>query len=102
MSQTMRETMSEVASQAMSETGEGINRRDRANRDGFNWGTAIAMGLFHVGAIAALFFFTWPAFFAAIFLWSVSCSLGIGMSCRRLVTHRGYRTATWAEYFRTM
>jgi len=53
MSVTMRETMNEATSQEMSETGEGTNRRERANRDGFNWGTAIAMGLFHVGAIAA-------------------------------------------------
>ena len=64
MSQTTREMISEEMSeetlQAMSEAGEGTNRKDRANRDGFNWGTAIAMGLFHVGAVAALFFFTWP------------------------------------------
>jgi len=101
MSVTMRETMNEATSQAMSETGEGTNRRERANRDGFNWGTAIAMGLFHVGAVAALFFFTWPAFFAAIFLWWVSGSLGIGMSYHRLLTHRGYRTPKWVEYFLT-
>jgi len=29
-------------------------------------------GLFHVGAIAALFYFTWSAFFVAVFLWWVS------------------------------
>jgi stearoyl-CoA desaturase (delta-9 desaturase) len=101
MSVTTRETMNEATSQLMSETGEGTNRRERANRDGFNWGTAIAMGLFHVGAVAALFFFTWPAFFAAIFLWWVSGSLGIGMSYHRLLTHRGYRTPKWVEYFLT-
>ncbi|MGD0417946.1 MAG: acyl-CoA desaturase, partial [Terriglobales bacterium] len=59
------------------------------------------MGLFHVGAIAALFFFTWPAFFVAIFLWWVSGSLGIGMSYHRLLTHRGYKTPKWVEYFLT-
>ena len=36
MSETMRETMSEAEIQAMRETGEGTNRRERANRDGFN------------------------------------------------------------------
>jgi len=71
MSETARETMSEATSQAMSEAGEGTNRKDRAKSDGFNWGTAIAMGLFHVGAIAALFYFTWSAFFVAVFLWWV-------------------------------
>jgi stearoyl-CoA desaturase (delta-9 desaturase) len=101
MSETARETMSEATSQAMSEAGEGTNRKDRAKSDGFNWGTAIAMGLFHVGAIAALFYFTWSAFFVAVFLWWVSGSLGIGMSYHRLLTHRGYKTPRWIEYFLT-
>src|ERR1019366_5393246 len=110
MRQTMIETMIETANEAMSETtmetaseySEGTSfRKDRATRAGINWGTAIAMGLFHVGAIAALFFFTWPAFFVAIFLWWVSGSLGIGMSYPRLLTHRGYKTPKWVEYFLT-
>ncbi len=65
MSETMRDTISEMSvemnSDAMRAAGEGSNRKDRASRDGFNWGTAIAMGIFHIGAIAALFFFTWKA-----------------------------------------
>jgi stearoyl-CoA desaturase (delta-9 desaturase) len=106
----MRETMSETASETIiettmettSENNEATGfRKDRAIRAGINWGTAIAMGLFHVGAIAALFFFTWPAFFVAIFLWWISGSLGIGMSYHRLLTHRGYKTPKWVEYFLT-
>src|SRR3982075_1199610 len=75
--------------------------KEHSSEDGVNWGTATAMGLFHVGAIAALFFFTWPAFFVAMFLWWVSGSLGIGMSYHRLLTHRGYKTPKWVEYFLT-
>ena len=30
--------------------------KEHASEDGTNWGTATAMALFHVGAIAALFF----------------------------------------------
>ncbi len=48
---------------------ERTNRKQNAAEAGVNWGTAIAMGIFHIGAIAALFFFTWKAFFVAIFLW---------------------------------
>ena len=100
MSETMQDTISEMSVEtdnemnddAMRAAGEGSNRKDRASRDGFNWGTAIAMGIFHIGAIAALFFFTWKALFVAIFLWWVSGSLGIGMAYHRLLTHRGYRT----------
>jgi sn-1 stearoyl-lipid 9-desaturase len=101
MSETAREIMSEATSQAMTAAGDGVNRRTSSSHDGFNWITGIAMGLFHVGAIAALFFFTWKAFFVAIFLWWISGSLGIGMSYHRLLTHRGYKTPKWVEYFLT-
>ena len=46
--------------------------KPQAERDEVNWVTAIFMSLFHVGAIAALFFFTWKALFVAMFLWWVS------------------------------
>jgi sn-1 stearoyl-lipid 9-desaturase len=76
--------------------------RSHAGDDKINWVTASFMGFFHLGAVAALFFFTWPAFFLACFLWWVSGSLGIGMSYHRLLTHRGYKTYPWVEYFLTL
>ena len=76
-----------------------ILKKKSKNNDEINWVTAIFMGLFHVGAIAALFFFTWKAFFVSMFLWWVSGSLGIGMGYHRLLTHRGYKTPKWVEYF---
>ena len=60
------------------------------------------MAAFHIGAIVALFFFTWKALFVAMFLWWVSGSLGIGMSYHRLLTHRGFKTPKWVEYFLTV
>ena len=67
-----------------------------------NWVTAFFMAVFHIGAIAALFFFTWKAFLLAAFLWWVSGSLGIGMGYHRLLTHRGYKTPKWVEHFLTV
>jgi len=75
--------------------------RDSRGDDQINWGTASAMFLFHAGAVAALFFFNWKAILIAAFLWWVSGSLGIGMSYHRLLTHRGYKTPKWVEYFLT-
>src|SRR5271170_5415764 len=66
---------------------ESLEKRQAANGE-VNWVTATFMGLFHVGAVAALFFFTWKALFVAMFLWWVSGSLGIGMCYHRLLTHR--------------
>ena len=74
----------------------------QAEKGEVNWITAAFMAAFHVGAVAALFFFTWKALFVAMFLWWVSGSLGIGMSYHRLLTHRGYKTPKWVEYFLTV
>src|ERR1700758_4783618 len=73
--------------------------KPQSAKDEVNWITAGFMAAFHVGAIAALFMFTWKAFAIAMFLWWVSGSLGIGMGYHRLLTHRGYKTPKWVEYF---
>src|SRR5437764_8183793 len=64
-----------------------------------NLGTTAAMLLFHAGAIAALFTFSWTNFFAGLFLLWVTVGLGISMGYHRLHTHRGYKCPVWMEYF---
>jgi stearoyl-CoA desaturase (delta-9 desaturase) len=64
--------------------------------------TTFFMLMFHIGAVAALFMFSWKALALAVFLWWVSGSLGIGMSYHRLLTHRGYKTYKSVEYFLTL
>src|ERR1700744_1005564 len=66
-----------------------------------NWITAIAMGLFHVGAIAAFFFFSWANLAAGAIMYFLAINVGIGMCYHRLLTHRGYRVPKWLEYFLT-
>ena len=63
--------------------------------------TTFFMVAFHIGAIAALFMFSWKAVILAAALWYVSGSLGIGMGYHRLLTHRGYKTYKPVEYFLT-
>jgi fatty-acid desaturase len=60
--------------------------------------TAIVMVLFHVGAVAALFMFSWKALICAAVLWVYASNVGIGMCYHRLLTHRGYKTPKWLEY----
>ena len=74
----------------------------RPNESGINWITTIFMIIFHAGAVAALFFFSWKALAVALVLWWVSGSLGIGMGYHRLLTHRGYKTPKLVEYFLTV
>ncbi|MBI2680518.1 MAG: fatty acid desaturase [Candidatus Solibacter usitatus] len=64
-----------------------------------NWPTTVVMGLFHVGAIAALFMFNWRAVAMAIFLYWVSTGWGISLGYHRLHTHRSYKAPLWLEHF---
>ena len=80
----------------------GLLKQDRTFREPISWFTTLIMIAFHVGAVAALFMFSWKALALAVFLWWVSGSLGIGMSYHRLLTHRGYKTYKWVEYFLTL
>jgi fatty-acid desaturase len=76
--------------------------RDRTFREPISKLTTFFMVAFHIGAIAALFMFTWKAFFVAVALWWIAGSLGIGMAYHRLLTHRGFKTYKWVEYFLTL
>ncbi|HYX52113.1 MAG TPA: fatty acid desaturase [Candidatus Limnocylindrales bacterium] len=75
---------------------------DRTFREEISWITTFFMVAFHIGAVAALFMFSWKALALAAFLWWVSGSLGIGMAYHRLLTHRGFKTYKWMEYFLTL
>lgn len=79
---------------------QSLERRQPSDNE-INWITTGFMALFHLGAIAALFFFSWKLVALAAILWWISGSLGIGMGYHRLLTHRGYKTPKWVEYFLT-
>jgi fatty-acid desaturase len=64
--------------------------------------TTIFMLLFHVGAVAALFMFSWKALICTVVLWIYASNVGIGMCYHRLLTHRGYKVPKWLEYFMTI
>jgi fatty-acid desaturase len=76
--------------------------RKAAEGQGLNWITLIAMVAFHIGAVAAFFYIDLTAILVAVVMWFVAGSLGIGMSYHRLLTHRGYKTYKWMEYFLTV
>src|SRR6266702_1734196 len=80
-----------------------IEALERTREDGkINWITAGFITAFHVGAVALIFFFTWKALFVSLVLWWIAGGFGIGMGYHRLLTHRGYKTPKWIEYFLTI
>jgi stearoyl-CoA desaturase (delta-9 desaturase) len=70
--------------------------------DSPNWQMISFLAVFHAGAIAAFFFFSWKALAVAFVLNWVALCLGIGMSYHRLLTHRSYKVPKWIEYFLTI
>jgi stearoyl-CoA desaturase (delta-9 desaturase) len=72
------------------------------NESGVVWITAIFMAIFHLGAIAALFFFSWTNLIVAAVLYVLAVNCGIGMGYHRLLVHRGYQVPKVVEYFLTI
>jgi stearoyl-CoA desaturase (delta-9 desaturase) len=70
--------------------------------EGLNWLTLTTVVLFHVGALAAFFFFTWQRLAVMAALYVLAINVGIGMCYHRLLTHRGYQTPKWVEYLMTI
>jgi len=79
-----------------------IFERDRTFNQPINRVTSFLMVIFHIGAIAALFMFSWKAVGLALVLLWVAGGLGIGMGYHRLLTHRCYKTPKWVEYVLTV
>jgi len=69
-----------------------------AQRLSVNWLILGFMVLFHVGAVVALFFFSWSALMVAVMLHVIAINAGIGMGYHRLLTHRGYQVPRWMEH----
>ncbi len=70
--------------------------------EGLNWPTLAIFAVFHLGALAALFFFTWPRLLVMAVLYVLAIKVGIGMCYHRLLTHRGYQVPRWLEYVMTV
>ena len=63
------------------------------------WHTITFLVIFHVLSIFAIFTFSWQNFIAFALTWWIAGSLGIGLGYHRLLTHRGFKTHKWFEYF---
>ena len=78
---------------------QGVAPRAAIENLGLNWANAVFLIVAHIAAVAAFFFWSWPAVVTAVVLYWVGGSLGIGMGFHRLLTHRGYKVPKPVEYF---
>ena len=100
LAETAAETRTLNATQAHSVPARKLIRMGRAATvsEGLNWVTVVTIAIFHVGALAAFFFFTWQRLAVMAVLYVLAINVGIGMCYHRLLTHRGYQTPKWVEY----
>jgi fatty-acid desaturase len=69
------------------------------NGNKMNWPTSLVLVLFHIGAIAALFMFSWRNVLISMALYWMTVGWGISLGYHRLHTHRSYKVPLWMEYF---
>ena len=96
----VRENPENVRQDSRPTTGFQMGRTQ--NESGVVWTTAIFMAIFHLGAIAPLFFFNWTNLIVAAMLYVLAVDCGIGMGYHRLLVHRGYQVPKAIEYFFTV
>jgi stearoyl-CoA desaturase (delta-9 desaturase) len=70
----------------------------QSKENDFNWVFFVVIATFHLGAMAALFFFHWSSLFIFLAMWILSQNVGIAVSYHRQLTHRGFTTPKWLEY----
>jgi len=108
-----RETTVAVPSKPLHDTPESLSTvdvnavpaRDQVRmgraatvKSGVTWLTLSVIIFFHMGALAAFFFFSWSRLAVMAILYVLAINVGIGMCYHRLLTHRGYQTPKWIEY----
>jgi stearoyl-CoA desaturase (delta-9 desaturase) len=70
-----------------------------AKRQGLNAFTTVVLVLLHIGAVAALFMFSWKVLIVSVVAYYFATGLGISMGYHRLHTHRSYKVPLWMEHF---
>ncbi len=68
----------------------------------YNYGVIFWITMVHLGALAAPFTFTWPAFFLFVVLSWLTGGVGICLCYHRLLTHRAFKVPKFLEYFFTL
>src|SRR5579872_1688786 len=64
----------------------------------FNGVFFAVIATFHLGAVAAFFWFYWSSLVVFLAMWLLSQNIGIALSYHRQLTHRGFTTPKWLEH----
>ena len=62
------------------------------------WGTLIAIGAIHVGALFAFWTFSWKALILCLVLYWITGAIGITLGYHRLFSHNSFKASKIASY----
>jgi fatty-acid desaturase len=65
----------------------------------YHKGNIFGIALIHVLALAAIPYFTWPAFWLFVFLFFFISPIGVTLTYHRLLSHRSFKVPNWLAYF---
>lgn len=63
-----------------------------------NYSAIFWISFVHLGALAAIPFFSWPAFWVCALLLFVMSPIGVTLTYHRMLTHRAFKVPRWLEY----
>ena len=104
-SRTLANPVEEAAESAIEPITQpaGVARRFRDRfPTGVSWGVTVWMSIMHVGAVAALWYFTWQGLALLIGLHFVTACLGVTLGFHRLLTHGSLVVSRPVKYFFSM
>lgn len=78
------------------------NGRQHLRWNNVDWVVLTWMIVMHVGAVAALFFFTWQALVVAVALHWLTCSIGVCLGYHRFLSHRSLKLVGPARFLVTL
>jgi stearoyl-CoA desaturase (delta-9 desaturase) len=93
--ETIPQPKTEKHASSKTEDNPWIPPRKLRWSNGLDWPAIIWIGVIHLGALAAMFFFTWKALgLFLLFSW-ITGGLGVCLGYHRLLTHASFKTYPW-------
>lgn len=84
--------------QGESTPGPWRDRRDEMTPHGWSWPIVFWLGMIHIGALAAPFFFSWSGLVLTIVFHWISGGVGICLGFHRFLTHDSFKTFRPVKY----
>jgi sn-2 palmitoyl-lipid 9-desaturase len=92
---TVQSDVVPITNQTRVEPNPWLPDRKQRWANGLDWPAVLWLAVVHVGALSALYFFTWKAFGIFLLLSWITGGLGVCLGYHRLLAHGSFQTYPW-------